>query len=272
MEALHWLAFRRLPLMVWSLDGDDFRLSTDNDLNATRQLELEVTDDSCDYAGLPANPRNTDDYHESVEFYDEILRHELSESDRATFLARRSETVFFENQVREWESARDSYLEYYKAKLFVDLREQKITAQGVIIPASTMNDALKYVAENNIDLTNLPIENISNSLWLARNIDWENNALRSSFGMHCWVHFNTSSVFDLYPVPTAPTAGSLVDLGSGFFALHDSDGPEQSRSARRGRPSLPWDRFHLEVASLVRAGNLPVRVQTHKGVGLTVGL
>ena len=49
------------------------------------------------------------------------------------------------------------------------------------------------------------------------------------------------------------TVNSLGDV----YILNNSDNRDLTTSIRRGRPSLPWELFYLEVASLARANALP---------------
>jgi hypothetical protein len=77
-EVLTWLALNRLPLAIYSLDGDEFRFSPDNELCALGSVGHDVTDSECETVGLPLNPRsiayNEDKHFASVEFYDSIER------------------------------------------------------------------------------------------------------------------------------------------------------------------------------------------------------
>ena len=90
----------------------------------------------------------------------------------------------------------------------------------------------------------------------SRKIDWKSSALFGDEYTFCWVHFSTESVLAAYPIPSLPPVGTVSSLGD-VYILNNSDDRELTTSIRRGHPSLPWEQFHLEVASLARANALP---------------
>jgi len=90
----------------------------------------------------------------------------------------------------------------------------------------------------------------------GRKIDWKSSALFGDEYTFCWIHFSTESVLAAYPIPSLPPVGTVNSLGD-VYILNNSDNRDLTTSIRRGRPSLPWELFHLEVASLARANALP---------------
>ena len=59
-----------------------------------------------------------------------------------------------------------------------------------------------------------------------------------------------------YPIPSSTAIGNVIPVGD-LYVLDALDQAELTMPRRRGRPPLPWDRFHLEVAALVKADALP---------------
>jgi hypothetical protein len=56
-----------------------------------------------------------------------------------------------------------------------------------------------------------------------------------------------------------PRLGPLYPRAVTCMLSENSDDPALSRPSRRGRPPLPWDRFHLEVAALLRVNAPPTK-------------
>lgn len=60
----------------------------------------------------------------------------------------------------------------------------------------------------------------------------------------------------IYPLPDLPTVGTVRKLCDAYI-LESRDAGDVTREPRRGRPSLPWDLFHVEVAARAKDGTLP---------------
>jgi hypothetical protein len=87
-------------------------------------------------------------------------------------------------------------------------------------------------------------------------IDWENSILFGAEYSYCWIRFEVEAMLSIYPVPELPEIGTVRKLCDSYI-LDSQNGGEPPREARRGRPPLPWDLFHVEVAARARQGILP---------------
>ncbi len=256
-EVLYWLAFRRLPLAQYVDDNEeDERFSSWNRFRATDVLRLEVTDAECDFAGLSPNPEHGHEGLEEVETYDAMLACDLREDQRKWYEGFRAEAAALKPMMESWRELIEIYCAYFKSRIFVDLREGKISASGIEFKAKNQDEAIKYIDDNEIDLSECTVVNIPADLWATSKIDWQNSVILGNDTLFCWVHFTTDDMLAAYAIPSDPSIGKLIRL-SDLYVSVTSEEAEPNAYVRRGRPSLPWDRFHLEVAVLVRAGSLP---------------
>ena len=253
-EILHWLAFRRLPISAYTLDGEDARLFGDESPASFGDV---VTDTECTLAGLELNHEYAallaDRWPHDLEFYEAMLRLDLEETVLNKLRQERAEAVEFHHNVAVWQASCDAYLEYFKARIFVDLREGKIQGSAVEVPQKDGSEAIELEA---IDRAKQPIVQIPPEIWLASEIDWENSAIVANSSVFHRVHFSTEVMIAAYPIPSSTAIGNVIPVGD-LYVLDALDHAELTMPSRRGRPPLPWDRFHLEVAALVKADALP---------------
>ena len=259
-ELLDWLAFRRLPLAAYTIDGKEARFSDESGYQAGGLLDSMVTDTECAVAGLTPNPEYVaslgGQYLHGLDFYDKMLAVNLEESELEILRKQRVEAVEYHQRMAEWQTSLDNYLEYFKARLFVDLREGKIHGSGIEIPAKDEDGAVAYIQADGFDLSEQPTIRINEALWTPTKIDWVNSALIGDRCVYCWVHFSTEAMISAYPIPS-PLAADKVNPVGDLYVLDGAGHGEPAVPSRRGRPPLPWDQFHLEVAALIAAGALP---------------
>jgi hypothetical protein len=254
-EILHWLAFRRLPISKYTLDGEEARFSGDD---SSVSFDDVVTDTECTFAGLALNPEYAalmaGRWFHDLDFYEKLLALDQEETVLNKLRQDRAEAVEFHHNMAVWQASCDAYLEYFEARIFVDLREGKIQGSAVEVPRKDGSEAIEYL--EGIDLAKQPIVQIPPEIWLASEIDWENSAIVANSSVFYRVHFSTEAMIAAYPIPSSPVIGKVVPVGD-FYVLDALDHAELTMPSRRGRPPLPWDRFHLEVAALAKADALP---------------
>jgi hypothetical protein len=260
-EALYWLAFNRLPLARYRYDGSELRFSREMDLNVSELGQIELSESECIASGLGLHPYIVKEKNgktfSTVEFYDKIIEvGNWSPDENAQFKAERAEAVIYEAEVKLWNENFDSFLEYYKAKLFVELREDKIKASGIPVNGSDNGKLLASIAANNFELDINKSEIIDFNNWTMSRIDWENCILYCNEHAYCWVSFNVDDLLSTYGPPENLPASEVIKVGD-LYVLNPADDIETASQTRRGRPALPWDQFHLEVAALVAAKALP---------------
>jgi hypothetical protein len=254
-EILHWLAFRRLPISKYTLDGEEARFSGDE---SPASFSDVVTDTECTFAGLALNPEYAalmaGRWFHELDFYEKLLAVDQEETVLNKLRQDRAEAVEFHHNMAVWQASCDAYLEYFKARIFVDLREGKIQGSAVEVPQKDESEAIEF--SEGINLAKQPIVQIPREIWLASEIDWENSAIVANSSVFHRVHFSTEAMIAAYPIPSSPVIGKVVPVGD-LYVLEALDHAELTMPSRRGRPPLPWGRFHLEVAALVKADALP---------------
>ena len=171
-EILHWLAFRRLPISAYTLDGEDARLFGDE---SPASFDDVVTDTECTLAGLELNPEYAallaDRWFHDLDYYETMLALDLNGTELNRLRQERAEAVEFHHNVALWQASCDAYLEYFKARIFVDLREGKIQGSAVEGPRKDGREAIEF--SEDIDLAKQPIVQIPPKIWRASEIDWE---------------------------------------------------------------------------------------------------
>jgi hypothetical protein len=185
-----------------------------------------------------------------------MLAQELPDDMREDLLRQREKSSEYAESIAEWDAQFEDYLAYFKAKIFIDLKEGKLIGLGAKIDGSTWSELISNIGEYDIRLESKEMQQINKNEWIARNINWEHSVLICSRSSYCWVNFDVGAILDLYPMPKSPPVGTIWKLGDVYVSEAD-EGLEDSLTLKRGRPSLPWDQFHIEVAALIKANALP---------------
>jgi hypothetical protein len=272
-ELLYWAALKRFPLEHWYWDSygsAEFRFSEACGLDTNSFIESPVTLAECEYAGVSPNPH----YHAFLDYrtvFDEsdlkaieshidrmskFNREEFSDADRDQLISHRLEILEELKEVNHWNQEFHTYLEYFKSRAFVDLREGKICGFGVKLKGSSWEEILNAINDNETRLEKQDHVPIGQAEWILSKIDWGKSVLYGKECSYCWVNFNVEQMFSIYTVPDLPTIGSVEKLCDSYILdrqnLHDPP-----THVRRGRPPLPWEQFHVEVAALVQKNALP---------------
>jgi hypothetical protein len=256
-ELLYWVALKRFPVEMYDSRGDEFRFSRDCELFAGATLE-DVSYSECEFAGLPPNPRYSEQgVIADAKFLKQMAEYidALSEVDRLDLVARRQEAIAQVKEIEDWDKDFMHFLEYYKSQLFLDLRDGKIIAQGINLKGSNVGELEETIEKNDLRLHQLEFLTIDQKHWLYSKIDWERNILYGADSSFCWVRFEVQALLSIYPLPALPAAGTVMKLCDAYIL--DSQVDKVPRETRRGRPSLPWDLFHLEVAVRAKEQRLP---------------
>jgi hypothetical protein len=261
-ELLYWVALRRFPLAIDDLEGGEFRFSKECDLYAYFAIDTPVSYSECDLAGLPPNPRYTALIEEKVVFDAKLLKQmeeyieRLSGLDLEDLVARRQEALTQVEEIGKWDHTFLEFLEYFKSKIYVDLYEGKLIGTGIKLAATNTSQIDHVIEKNDIRLEELEFSQIGQREWMYSRIDWDNSVLFGAEFSYCWVRFEVESMLSTYPLPELLTVCSMRRLCDSYI-LDEQNPSEVSRETRRGRPPLPWELFHVEVAARAKEGTLP---------------
>ena len=168
------------------------------------------------------------------------------------WLNEREEAVAYEKSIAEWTPIFDDYIDPFCAEIFLAFRNGTLRAFGTSLAGGQSWD------EANLDeLDSAPVVEIPPGAWISDGIDWKASALKTRDSHFIWVHVLTADMTIVFPPTLLIKPGILQAIGEDF-AISTSDlSGHASKPSRRGRPPLPWDQFHVEVARLFCDGQMP---------------
>jgi hypothetical protein len=212
-ELLYWVALRRFPLAIDDLEGGEFRFSKECELHADFAVDSPVSYSECELAGLPPNPRYTALIEERVAVDAKSLKEmeeyieRLSGVDREDLAARRQEALTQVKEIEKWDREFREVTEYYKSKIYVDLRDGKLIG-GIKLVGTNSSEIDDVVEKNDTRLEELEFLQIDQREWVYSKIDWENSIVFGVEYSYCWVRFEVESMLSTYPIPELLPVGS----------------------------------------------------------------
>jgi hypothetical protein len=261
-EILFWIAFQRLPTAIYTMDGEEWRESS--------EVLCEYHIDTGDHvdaieglrAGIPADPRYEAHLKNSptimpVATLDRLLEFiELDRKERAQLLKERETAEEFEAACAAWDAQYHKAIEYPSSQIFVALRSGDLRTTGRLLPSLDADEADRILAAEDRSLLNIQPSDIPAAFWSLSGIDFHNSAAQNDTAHYCHVTARLADVLDLFPGERTPVSG-LERIG-GSYVLNERNAGLVAKP-QRGRPSYPWDKFNLEVAALLRANALPAK-------------
>jgi hypothetical protein len=267
-EALYWRAFGRLPQQAWSdYETEEWRFSSDirESVDAPIPEGEELEDEECAYAGLPIDPRMAalleDDFIAEPEFYERMLK----EYDQPGGLAPEAldelrtnleKAYRRRNEFEAWLPKLEDYLDEFRNEVILDLRRGRLTASGTPLPVSSKKDAEEICRSSEDLFVDTPVVEIAPPHWVSDRVDWDANAIFGRDQSYIWVFLRFKEVLDRYPPSILVDPTKTLAIGRSV-AIVGAPPADRRPSGKRGRPPLPWDQFHVEVARLYASGNMP---------------
>lgn len=273
-EVLLWHAFGRFPEEM-RLPGmtKDWRFSEDilEDYKAPHPGGFILSPEECDYAAIVSDPVG----HaraEGVEImrpdrYPEALHSMAALKGKDSIHYRAVEYDFeiskaIHKKFEGWEQERDSYVDLFATEILLQLRKGNLKARGTKLPFSDRKSVNKYLSFKEIGLEDLNVVEIPDNLWVTKAVNWEESSLTHPKHAFIWIHLDTSEVLKLFP-PKRILNGAVAGVLTGAAAI--TSPPiviEANLSSKRGRPPLPWELFHVEVARLFRDDKMPSKKES----------
>ncbi len=260
-EALKWTGFTQYPKKMYGEKAIDVRL--DDSWQENYEAELPsyeskfISSDEAERVGLPKNP----DWEELIsdedifthpndsDFLRKMLKYEHSDKEKSELEKKLKSAEEHQKKQAAWEKLYDSYIELYKSKLFVALREGKIFAMGRVIPEDESDDNWSYWTDNKH-------EPISKEVWSLSNIDWDNSTLKDKSHHYCHILVKVDDLLQCFPEPE-PDEIKQVSVIAGQHVIDEAAPANAKIRAKRGRKSLAWQEFYVEVAARLKAANIP---------------
>ena len=259
-EALYWVAFLRLPVAYYTDDGSEIRQTEEVGGYAIALTDGSLTRDETSRLGIPVDPDWIAWTQEGrslvpVAFYDDLLaKHDVDAGARNKIGREREEAIESERKRKEWAQHYTRALEYPSSRIFVALRDGSLPAKGRLLPAGNLDEARSKMEDDGRSIFELPVSDIPPIFWSLQGIDFDTSAAGNGVHYYCHVSCRTEDLIKVFPGEREEVSG-ILRIGDSYVL---SEAVERVRStARRGRPPYPWDKFHVEVASLIKRDEMP---------------
>src|SRR5438552_449542 len=95
---------------------------------------------------------------------------------------------------------------------------------------------------------------IPSSFWTLKGIEFDKSSAHNDNTRYCHITCPTRQVLAIFPGERQTVSG-VQRVGDSFVL--DELAEKLPANSVRGRPSYPWDDFHIEVAAMIRDGMLP---------------
>jgi hypothetical protein len=258
-EVLFWVAFRRLPVAIYDLDGNEKRNGTE-----VGGYAVELGDDpdwfedeECASANIPPDPRyaaaSRGAYLFSVAEYDDLIAKIKTDNPSWQRLNKeRDEAVVFEKEMESWSLQYEDAIEYPASKIFVALRDGRLKAKGRLLPDHI--DA--ELSNEDVDIYDTPVVEIPAAFWSLKGIDFEDSVAEDDDSCYCHIRCQSTEVFSVFPGDYEPVL-EVGKFGPNFLLNATPPIRRIENISQLGRPAYPWDAFHLEIADLIHKGQLP---------------
>lgn len=259
-EALYWVAFNRYPIIdTYDENGDDIRFSEEFIYEFDIPLHQGLTPEECNHIGLPADPESIDVYYAKPEQISRILEMDLSREDRQTYEKELVESIEHHKNIDIWREHFNEFIEIYKSKLFVALKEGLISSWGTIVASANAPEETKQLYGQQEELS---FNKIPSRSWRLNNIDWEKCSLKKGDLYYYLIHINTGELLQQFPGSEPELATNVLTL-AGQYLLDSDQSQKPKRTSNRGRrPSLDWNKVHVEIARRFKIGDLPEKQES----------
>jgi hypothetical protein len=248
-EVLLWVAFQRLPVAIYNERGGDVRERPDDDGYVIEQVpDASLDEEECTRAGIPIDPRYIRYGPGSEDLFEKIYRRDLEPEEISDLIQQsEKEKQQFEKDCASWELHYKGAIEYPASQVFVALRGGQLRARGRLLPS------VDYDEEKVELFRELPEKEIPSAFWTLKGIDFESSAAKNESEHYCHITLRMADVLSFFSGEREETV-SVERIGNTYVL---ESAKHVAQSVNRGRPSYPWDRFHLEVTALLLRHELP---------------
>lgn len=257
-EALLWLAFQRLPVTFYNDENKESRSASEYEGPEIESPGGPLTDEECERAGIPPDPHFhylVDESPSPLQTYND-LEYGHDETVRRIKEAMDKEQADYERACMEWQPHYDRATEYAASQLFVALRDGRLRASGRVLPSVNIDEAITSLKAEERYVGDLALTEIPRSFWSLKGIHFDISAAQNSEVYYCHVVLGTDDLLTVFPGDKQPIGAEQI--GDTIVVNDIAPNTSQPRTPR-GRPSYPWERFHLEVSALLQRNELPAK-------------
>ena len=259
-EALLWVAFQRLPIALYNDDALEIREATENEGYEIDTPEGPLTEEECKRASIPPDPhflRLIDQTPRPMQTYAELEpKHGHDETIRRINEAMYKEQEEYRHACSKWQPYYDQAIEYPASQIFVALRGGRLRASGRLLPSVNYEEAIASLEAEERCVGDLPLKEIPSSFWTLKGIQFEISAALNDKEHYCHIVLRTDDLLSVFPGERRQVA---VEQIGDTLVVNDNARQASRPRALRGRPSYPWERFHVEVSALVQRNELPAK-------------
>ncbi|MBL4787457.1 MAG: hypothetical protein JKY49_18795 [Cohaesibacteraceae bacterium] len=95
--------------------------------------------------------------------------------------------------------------------------------------------------------------------WLLDHVVWDSCHLAGRKNYFIWLHLSFDALLERFPPKEIIPLSSLNSFAGNYVVNAEYRSAFALSAKRRGRPSLPWNDFHVEVARMYRDGEMAVK-------------
>ena len=266
-EALLWGGFYRYPKSEIVPDHIDIRFDRDAQEDFEPYLPNDygyIESEEAIRVGLPPNPEYEAIFDEKIymlstpDTINKLLKLTIEESEKEKL---KKELVESEEQAKiktEWDKKYEAYIELVESKLFIALREGKIKAYGRKLPHHDFDTAIGILdgSEKSWTWFDMEHEEIPTTFWRISGIDWSQSSAQNGESHYFHIYVKTYEAMEVFPAPIGEEA-KTVSLVAGQYILDEDEIKNIKMPTKRGRPSLDWNSFYLELTDRIKSDDLP---------------
>jgi hypothetical protein len=256
-EALLWLAFQRLPITFYNNENKEIRSASEYEGPKIETPSGPLTDEECTRAGIPPDPH----FHHLVDesprqtYKDLEPQYGHDEALERIQEAMHKEQADYQRAGAEWQRHYDGATEYAASQIFVALRDGRLPASGRLLPSLNVDEAIASLEAEERYVGDLPRTDIPRAFWSLKGIHFDISAAQNAHAYYCHVMLRTEDLLSVFPGGRHPIAAEQV----GETIVLNETAHRTTPPTSRGRPSYPWERFHLEVSALLQGNGLPTK-------------
>jgi hypothetical protein len=235
-EALLWVSVSRFPLAdvahvplkerKWV--EIDTRESPDHMALGVPLFLDTLTEYECVRAGLPPNPNNEG----RTWIEPERLRERLSwrGEDHVELQQDLQASVALQKRREAWNGLRNSFLDSYKARLFVSLWAGDLAGFGKPLPPDGLSHSAEDLNKRDREWFAEARTPIHASFWDSTRIDWERSFAEGNGAPHAFIVVDTYNLLRIFP-PSRKYPTNVMRVGDSYFLEESTD----------QQPHLPHD-------------------------------
>lgn len=305
-DLIWWISFSRPAFYEWRESPEDIRDGTDILYDGMYSLGRDIIgvmiEEESAMSGLGRDPYYVaedlekewgDDYPHAHYFAGEWIysfgtKALTDESYHADVWSRvddqlKTKIIDYHNYRLAWENALEDYLDVAKSRVFVALREGKISAKGYPVKYTEDREELydniteNLYVEDDYQSARVPIPS---KFWSSRKIDWNASSLSTEQTYFAAVTVKAEDVFKSFPI-NLQAKETMIKVGVHKVALIEANSDNHFRS-KGGRPPKNWEEIAIHISEVISLqGGLPAKQDAFaseiadwyaKKFGQTIGL